>query len=153
MPNGGPDNCFNCIHNEANHGEAPRNLAELEGYMQRSRCRLRGLDVPRPHWTYCANFTHDATDEEVKGPVWASGLHERGYVRIPWHGEQEPCTAVPVTCFICGCVTAEGIEVTTETGPVGFCCNRHYLEWWLSQHQDSAVTTDGLPTPEDLFGE
>ena len=30
MPDGGPDNCFNCIHNEANHGEGLRNLAVLD---------------------------------------------------------------------------------------------------------------------------
>lgn len=153
MPNGGPDNCFNCIHNEANHGEGLRNLADLEAYMQRSRCRLRQLDTPRPHWTYCASFTHDATRTEVKGPVWASGRFEGFYVRIPWHGGQEPRTGVPVTCFVCGREEREGIEIATADGTLGFCCNRHYVEWWLSQHEDSSVTTDGLPAPEELFDE
>ena len=153
MPNGGPDNCFNCTHNDANHGAPLQSLADLEGYMQRSRCRLRQLDIARPHWTYCASFTHDADCMTVKGPVWTSGLYETGYTRIPWHGDREPRTEVPVTCASCGRVVSTGIEIDDEAGVRGFCCNRHYVAWWLGQHEDSAVTIEGLPTPEDLFGE
>lgn len=153
MPNGGPDNCFNCIHIEANHGAQPQSLSELNDYMQRSRCLLRQLDVPKPHWTYCASFTLDAAEREVKGPVWAGGGYDHGYVRITWHDEQQPRIAVPASCCICGCEPTRGIEIDTVDGSLGFCCSRHYVEWWLGQHEDENVTAEGLSTPEELFGD
>ena len=119
MPNGGPDCCGNCAYNP--HGGV---------------CTLRDVIIlGNQMWTYCANFSHTARDnEKVKGPIFASGLIEDGYVRIPWLGDRGPGIGCPVKCFDCGDHVESGIEIKLRTGEkFGFCCNRNYVLWWSSR--------------------
>ncbi|MEQ9455607.1 MAG: hypothetical protein RLN76_13575 [Phycisphaeraceae bacterium] len=156
MPNGGPDCCGNCSHNRAvqvmahPHPEDPRKFWKL------SHCTLRDVNINNPFWTYCNNFTYGKRpetrlhDESPKGWIFASGLFE-GYVRIPWNGQHEPDVATSATCLICGRKTPQGIVVKHEDDFLGFCSNRHYIEWWKTIHHDSSINPEDYQTPEDRY--
>lgn len=86
MPNGGPDNCGNCDWNKT-EGDRVRG-----GY-----CELRKARITTPFWTYCRNFeslshTTDKITPPITGPIYASGIFEGWYTRIPWLGTNEPET-------------------------------------------------------------
>ena len=53
-----------------------------------------------------------------------------GYVRIPWNGKNEPLISVPAKCSVCSRETKDGIAVKHENAMLGFCTNRHYVQWW-----------------------
>ncbi len=141
MPNGGPDNCSTCGFNRRNRG-IWRNPAPDE--QQLPFCEIRGLTVRGDHWTYCRNW-HTRTPEPV-GPIYASGLYDGGYRRIPWHGAVEPEHAGSGTCSECGEAFDEGISIAVVEGaPRLFCGNRHYLEWWKRQHpEEHAPMSEGI---------
>ena len=141
MPNGGPDCCGNCSHNRAVQEMAHPHPHQPEKFWDISYCSLRNLSVPNPFWTYCHNFVYGKRpeqrdlDDTIKGYVTASGLYE-GYVRIPWDGNNEPTVSVPSDCLICKRETNQGIVVTHQGKTLGFCTNRHYVEWWKTIHDD-----------------
>jgi hypothetical protein len=78
MPNGGPDNCGTCGFNRRNRG-IWRNPEQDE--KQISFCEIRRVAMLADHWTYCENW-HTRTREPI-GPIYASGIYEGGYRRIP----------------------------------------------------------------------
>jgi len=87
------------------------------------------------YWTYCQNW-HTRTRQPV-GPIYASGLFEKGYRRIPWHGALEPEHIQAGFCIECKQSFAEGLGVLgTESKRYEFCSNLHYLNWWKRQHPD-----------------
>lgn len=130
MPNGGPDNCGTCGFNRRNRG-IWRNPAPDES--DPPFCEIRGLVVLIDHWTYCQNW-HSRTRQPI-GPVYASGLYENGYRRIPWHGAIAPETGESGVCCECGQPFADGIAVpAVERQSWQFCSNLHYLEWWKRMH-------------------
>lgn len=140
MPNGGPDNCANCGFNRRNRG-IWRNPSPDE--QQAPFCEIRKVPVIAEHWTYCQNW-HSRTQVPV-GPVYASGLYEDRYQRIPWHGNIEPETAGPGVCSECGRRFVDGLQIAVvEAAVMQFCCNRHYLAWWKKQHpnEDAPMSRD-----------
>jgi hypothetical protein len=117
---------------------------------------LRDVKILSPFWTYCHNFRSEkdlpytSAKEEIRGGIFASGLYE-GYVRIPWHGTVEPEVSVPCVCGVCGRRTQQGITIVQDGRTLGFCTNRHYVEWWMTVHDDPSVTPDGLATPDEFY--
>src|SRR5215472_8551955 len=121
MPNGGPDNCSTCGFNRRNQG-VWRNTQPDE--QQPPFCEIRGLSVLFEHWTYCMNW-HTRTREPA-GPVYASGLYDQGYRRIPWHGAVAPETAASGVCSECNQPFSDGLEIAVlERAPRLFCSNLH----------------------------
>jgi hypothetical protein len=130
MPNGGPDNCGTCGFNRRNRG-VWRNPAPDES--QLPFCEIRGLTVLNDHWTYCKNW-HTRTRAPI-GPIYASGIYEQGYCRIPWHGAIAPEPVASGLCTECAGPVHDGLSIPgIEGAPLAFCCNLHYLQWWKRQH-------------------
>jgi len=130
MPNGGPDNCGTCGFNRRNRG-VWRNPEPDES--QTSFCEIRCVPVLADYWTYCQNW-HSRTREPV-GPIYASGIYEDSYRRIPWHGPIAPEFIQSGVCSECGVSIDDGISIATvESMPITFCSNLHYLQWWKRQH-------------------
>jgi hypothetical protein len=158
MPNGGPDCCGNCGFNKAVQEMAHPHPDQREKFWALSHCSLRDVKITNPFWTYCRNFRYGkplpkpGEKAAIKGWISSSGLYE-GYVRIPWHGQTEPEVSVPCVCAICGRKTPKGITVAHEGMNMGFCTNRHYVDWWKSQHDDVSISSDDLETPEMFFKE
>jgi hypothetical protein len=127
-----------------------------EQFWELSHCTLRDVKITEPFWTYCRNFEYgehpESRDKEEKptGMITVSGLYE-GYVRIPWDDNNEPHTRLPATCSICGRVTDSGIEIAHKGEALGFCTNRHYLEWWVSVHHDDSYRPEDYQSPEDKY--
>jgi hypothetical protein len=156
MPNGGPDCCGNCSHNRAVQEMAHPHPEQRERFWELSFCTLREVAIPNPFWTYCSNFCygkHPENRNRAEAPAgWisASGLYE-GYVRIPWDGRNEPRVAVPATCAVCGRKTDEGIELDRDGQVLGFCTNRHYVQWWKTVRQDDRLVPEDFESPEDRY--
>jgi hypothetical protein len=156
MPNGGPDCCGNCSHNRAVQEMAHPHPEPRERFWELSYCTLREVKVTNPFWTYCRNFTYGKTPElrnkgeMPKGWITASGLYE-GYVRIPWDDKREPRVSVPATCSICGRKTDEGIVLDRDGRVLGFCTNRHYVEWWVTVHEGSSLKPENFESPEERY--
>ena len=127
-----------------------------ERFWQLSHCTLRDVKITDPFWTYCHNFDYGKYPEDrnkTETPVgWisASGLYE-GYVRIPWDDRNEPRVCLPTTCVICGRTTNEGIEVDHDGQTLGFCTNRHYIQWWKTCHDDDSLDPDFFESPEERY--
>ena len=141
MPNGGPDNCGTCGFNRRNKGiwRNPSPNEDLWPF-----CELRAVPLTSDHWTYCQNW-HTRTRAPI-GPIYASGLYESGYCRIPWHGNIEPDQGASGVCDECGAHFSDGIEMAVVEGAPGrFCSNLHYLNWWQRQHpQEEAPMSAGI---------
>ena len=76
------------------------------------------------------------------------GRNLQGYVRIPWHGDIEPLVNVATTCSVCGRKTETGIEIKgSDSLSLGFCSNRHYVQWWKTQHDDASISEDHYADP------
>ena len=156
MPNGGPDCCGNCSHNKAVQIMAHPHPEQPDKFWQLSHCTLRDVRITKPFWTYCSNFTYGKTpetrnrDESPRGWITASGLYE-GYVRIPWDDNCEPKVSVPATCSICGRKSEKGIEVDHDGDVLGFCTNRHYVEWWVTIHRDNSFRPEDFESPETRY--
>ncbi len=58
---------------------------------------------------------------------------------------------VPTTCSICGRKTDKGIEIEYKSEILGFCTNRHYIEWWASVHQDTSFRPEDFESPEERY--
>jgi len=116
----------------------------------RSYCALRSVKITVPFRTYCANYSQGASKipgAVAKGWIFASGIYER-YVRIPWHGDVESLVNVYATCSVCGCKTKAGVEVkASENSVLGLCSNRHYVQWWKTQHDDASISADRYADP------
>lgn len=69
MPNGGSDCCGTCWFNRANGGE--RGSASFRREIP-SFCKIRGLPIPDPFYTYCANHPHHRPNRDPIpiGPVY-----------------------------------------------------------------------------------
>ena len=162
MPNGGPDCCGNCSHNKSVQEIAhPQPWAEFNSY-----CTLRKVEISAAFWTYCNNFEYGKSPENrqlsVKpiGPITSSGLYE-GYVRIPWLGDIAPSVVgdndddADLSCCVCGFRSKSGITLKAKSESKSFCTNRHYLEWWNQQVEESERwSTDfvnQLETPEKRY--
>jgi hypothetical protein len=95
--------------------------------------------IENPNWTYCAN--QQTGSPEPDGPVFGRGRYEKGYCRIPWHGRFEPQLQATGVCDVCGRMEDNGLAVGLEEDDVAvFCCNRHYMDWWESQHGGEKLT-------------
>ena len=124
------------------------------------------MEIRDAFWTYCNNFEYGKSPENRQvavtpdGPITSSGLYE-GYVRIPWLGEDAPSVVgdnnddADLCCSVCGFRSKSGILLTTNSGSKAFCTNRHYLEWWNQQVDESQRwSTDfvnQLETPEKRY--
>jgi hypothetical protein len=156
MPNGGPDCCGNCAHNRAVQEMAHPHPEQRKRFRELSHCTLRDVPIKNPFWTYCKNFGYGKRPEDrnrnepLVGGITASGLYE-GYVRIPWHGNTEPRVAVLAACAICGRKTPEGITIVHEGQRLGFCTNRHYVQWWRTLHADESFVPEHYQSPEDRY--
>lgn len=137
MPNGGSDCCANCSHNRA-----LQEMAHPDS--ENSHCTLRDVKITDPFWTYCDNFDRYPEKRNVVpvGWIYASGLYDKGHVRIPWNDRNEPRLEVLVRCVICGQKTNKGIEVDHDGHSLGFCTNRHYVRWWKKLHQDDTLNSE-----------
>ena len=135
MPNGGPDNCGQCIWNRS-EGERTK-----PGF-----CELRKVRVIGTFWTYCGNFQPwnekipDAKPQ-LRGPVYASGIFEGWYTRIPWCGINEPQTHTTGVCSVTGVKFGKGITLAVkETGEVfHFATNDIYCRWVDDQTQSGGA--------------
>ena len=69
MPNGGSDCCGTCWFNRALRGQ--RGSTNFDHGVP-SHCEIRGLDIPDPFWTYCANhpYHRPGRDQIPIGPVY-----------------------------------------------------------------------------------
>lgn len=141
MPNGGPDNCGTCGFNRRNRGIWHNPEIDEQ---QAPFCEIRSVTVLTDHWTYCQNW-HTRISEPT-GPIYASGLYEAGYRRIPWHGSVEPEHVGAGVCSECGEPFVEGIAIAViESAPRVFCSNLHYLRWWKRQHpQEDAPMSENI---------
>ena len=148
MPNGGPDCCGNCGFNKAVQEMAHPHPDQREKFWALCHCTLRNVHITNPFWTYCGNFYYG----KIQGWIFASGLYE-GYVRIPWHGNIEPQVSGLCVCTICGRTTEKGISVCHEGTRTEFCTNRHYIDWWKTQHDDPEISSDDFEAPEEFYGE
>jgi len=144
MPNGGPDNCGTCGFNRRNRGQWRNPTPDEE---QMPFCEIRQVPVLMDHWTYCQNW-HTRSRMPI-GPIYASGLYDEGYQRIPWHGLVAPEPAMNGVCSECGAAFGDGIAIAgLETAPIEFCSNLHYLEWWKRQHPE-----DDAPMSREIWQE
>lgn len=156
MPNGGPDCCGNCSHNRAVQEMAHPHPEQRERFWDLSHCTLRDVNITNPFWTYCSNFTYGKRPEErnreEQPDSWisSSGLYE-GYVRIPWDDSNEPHISVPAQCLLCGRETQEGIVVDHEGTKLGFCTNRHYVQWWKTIYEDESLIAEHYESPEERY--
>jgi len=156
MPNGGPDCCGNCSHNRAVQEMAHPHPDQEEQFWQLSHCTLRDIKIGNPFWTYCRNFSygkHPESRNKNEAPVgWitSSGLYE-GYVRIPWDDKTAPRVSVPATCVVCKRETEKGIQIDHNGLTLGFCTNRHYVEWWKALHQDESIRSQDFEPPEKRY--
>ncbi len=154
MPNGGPDCCGNCSHNKAVQEMAHPHPEQQELFWELSYCTLRDINITNPFWTYCSNFSygkHPEKRDQNEQPIsWmsTSGLYE-GYVRIPWDDENEPLLPVPSVCTICRKESKEGIEINHNDEKLGFCTNRHYVQWWKTIHDDESLYPEHYESPEE----
>lgn len=157
MPNGGSDCCGNCIHNRAVQEIGRPKRDQFEKFAELSYCTLRDVNITHPFWTYCRNRRsggrrrNPSVQEQPIGWIFASGLYENSYVRIPWNGPNEPHANVATECCTCGRKTDRGITVEHEGATLGFCTNRHYVEWWKTIHDDPLIRPDRLQTPEQRY--
>ena len=74
-----------------------------------------------------------------------------GYVRIPWNDKIVPQVSVSAECVTCGRETNDGILVKHDGLKLGFCTNRHYVEWWKTIHNDSSLNPQDFESPEERF--
>ena len=158
MPNGGPDCCGNCSHNRAVQEMAHPHPEQRERFWNLSHCTLRDIRITKPFWTYCRNFAYGKRpeernlDEKPKGWISTSGLYE-GYVRIPWDGKNEPVVSIPAECTVCGRKTQRGIILRRNGKKLGFCTNRHYVQWWKTIHDDKSINLERYESPEERYKE
>jgi hypothetical protein len=88
-----------------------------------------------------------AAKEGKYGAIWGTGLQEQFglYIKIPWHGHEEPKIYVSCVCTVCETKTDDGGIIVIHDGEeVGFCSNRHYIYWWKTKHGD--------PVLGDIYG-
>ena len=157
MPNGGPDCCANCEHNVAVQKMAHPHPNKFQEFFELSHCSLRDVEInTQPFWTYCDNFGYGKkpelrdTKQEIKGYITSSGLYEDGYCRIPWHDNNPPDVEVPITCTICSKTSDKGIKIQHNSESFGFCCNRHYIEWWIKNNNSSSYNLEDYLDPNDI---
>jgi len=84
MPNGGTDCCGTCWFNRSLEGR--RGSRNFNRDIP-SHCEIRGLDIPKPFYTYCANhpYHRPRRDETPIGPVFVY----RGAMPMEPAAEQE----------------------------------------------------------------
>ncbi len=163
MPNGGTDCCALCSWNRATHQLSWRSSEHRQRFFELSHCLLRDANITSPFWTYCRNYRPlsrgvprevDFLTQRPTGPIMGSGRWEDGYTRIPWNGKNEPRKDLVVDCDICGRRVLQGLKVDHEGSRLGFCSNRHYVEWWVGVHgPDPRLRPESVMPPEELFGE
>ena len=113
MPNGGTDCCINCSNNRAN--STPHDFKAGDRSSRLPFCMLRLVGVYDRAWNFGENFTHRAEVCEVFEPIgsiYATGVMERGYVRIPWYGIIEPSLQIIESFAICKQENKNGISIT-----------------------------------------
>ena len=160
MPNGGVDNCNSCYFNKAKElgDKFIDQPEEREKHVDLlNHCLLRNVNITNSYWTYCDNYFHildrdtPSVDEHPKRSIFSNGLFYEGYVRIPWDEKNEPKFNIAVFCSICNRKTENGIEIDHNGEILGFCTNRHYVEWWLTIHEDTKINIDEFRSPEVVF--
>ncbi len=77
---------------------------------------------------------------ESFGPVYADGMYQNGYQRIPWDGPNEPSSrgTAAFTCYQCERQATDGIQIAPRDlgTTLGFCSNGCYIAWWLTRHPE-----------------
>jgi len=136
MPNGGSDNCSECLYNKALHDFGFPDIGEEERFARNTYCTLRQQRIwGSPAYTYCANYAPYPMDADpnakIKGPIYKLGLVvDRGHPRIPWFKDVEPLVGARIRCVICRTKSHRGIRLDLPDGTkIGFCSNEHYLDW------------------------
>lgn len=165
MPNGGSKNCTRCLHNKAvqEFGDMPHSDSDQrETFFDLSYCEFHDVNLTNPAWTYCRRNTaltknskkdkewktlanQSVLPEGVSGAIWGTGLQEKfgQYIKIPWHSKEEPKINVSCVCTVCETKTDDdGIIVIHDGKEVGFCSNRHYIDWWKTKHDDPDILSD-----------
>jgi hypothetical protein len=143
MPNGGTDCCASCGFYSSNHGvwDHPIHESGSNGV-----CKIRDVNIPEPFWTYCENYR--TRNANPTGFIYAQGIFGeggRGYIRIPWNGDNEPKTEINNgTCIICDESLENGVEVKDQDKIKRFCSNEHYMGWWAT------VWINRVIPPEDM---
>lgn len=156
MPNGGIDNCASCFFNKAKEIgdrliDQPEERNKL--FKELCFCLIRAVKINDPYWTYCDNYFYfrdpnpPAEDTRPKGFIYMVGRPVEGYLRIPWDDDNEPRIHQPVRCHICGREEGEGLAIQHGGEDLGFCCNRHYVQWWLTLHEDNRTRVEGFEEP------
>lgn len=88
--------------------------------------------IPSPFWNLCQKETHGQS--LAGGQRFYPGLVEDyNYSRVPAHGKIKPVMVNEGVCSICGNAFSSGLMVKEITT---FCCNKHYLEWWMDKHPE-----------------
>jgi hypothetical protein len=59
--------------------------------------------------------------------------------------------SVPVTCSVCQRIVDDGIKIEHNADILGFCTNRHYLEWWVSIHKSKEYNPEDYISPEEKY--
>ena len=143
MPNGGPDNCGGCAHNQANQEMAHSQPTKGEHFRELSYCNLRDVNITVPYYTYCSHFGGRPLnpDGQLDGWIYAGST---GDERIPWNDKNEPHVFVPAECVTCGQTAGKGIVVEHAGAKLEFCSNRHYVQWWKTIHEDDSLNPEPL---------
>lgn len=136
MPNGGPDCCGNCGWFRVKSKRTNPGL-----------CDLRKAPITRPFWTYCRNFNRQHDDDleaktQIVGSIYASGIFEGYYTRIPWYDNNEPETYTSGVCSVTGVKFSEGITLKIKeiAKKFDFATNDIYCRWIQEQIQSDGVS-------------
>ena len=84
-------------------------------------------------WAICATESHGPS--AVKGIQFTPGLYENNtYMRIPCYDSVRPTVETgDAVCSTCGTEVKKSIRIIIERS---FCCNKHYLEWWVKRYKE-----------------
>jgi len=63
----------------------------------------------------------------------------------------EPRISVYTTCSICKRIVDDGIDINHKGDVIGFCTNKHYLEWWVTIHGKNDYNPDNYQSPEEKY--
>ena len=127
MPNGGSDCCGTCWFNRRNRGEAGYAHADAA---EPAYCQVRGLEIPDPFHTYCANHPHRSPERDhiPVGPVF---IDPRGAGREIW--KQCPDTEEVRTHLLN--LLAEIQEQPKEEYPIGIYRDE-VVVWQLGEFRE-----------------
>ena len=137
MPNGGSDNCWCCPFLDG--PEQPRDHEYLREGSGHFLCKIRNTTITNVLWTYCKNLGSKSYIPD--GPIFIGGI-DGDYSRIPFTDNKRPEMGVSIQCQICERPNARGILVEYKGQSQGFCCDKHYVQWWKKEHPNIELYYD-----------